>query len=546
MLKKSHFIYFVELIAVCLVYFICGKIGLNLQAVNKFAALFWLPTGISLASILIFGYRLWPAIFLGAFFVNFTNGAPSFVAFGTAIGNTLEALVSAYILNQFIGFRHTLERTIDVVGLTLIAAPIGALISASIGVTSLWLGAVIKPTDLFNTGVIWFLGDLLSDFIVAPFILVWSTALNIKSINIKRIFEGVLVSILTIFCVLFIFTDIFGLKPRNIPVTYTIFPPIIWIALRFGSKATATTIFIASLFEVWSVAVGRISFRDMPPFEGLFYFQSFMGVVAVTSMILAAVGAERRYLEKRKDDFIITASHELKTPITSIKAFTQLLRKIFKQKDEKQAVTFLTSMDKQLDKLTFLINDLLDLSKIQSDQFVLKKEPFSLYEVLKESAESMQATTKRHKISVKGRVARNVIGDRDRIGQVLNNLFSNAIKYSPHSKEINALISSDSRNIKVGIQDFGIGIPRSMQHQVFERFFRVQDKGTSDISGVGLGLYISSEIIKQHGGRIWVESAVSKGSTFYFTLPIPRTRIRRRISIAVISKRLKINKEKSN
>ena len=229
---------------------------------------------------------------------------------------------------------------------------------------------------------------------------------------------------------------------------------------------------------------------------------------------------KRKQLERQKDDFISIASHELKTPVTSIKSYAQLLQIKFKKEGNENAAELLGKMNSQIDKLTNLIGDLLDVTKMTTNKVFFKNSYYMFDELVSELAEEIERTTDKHKIILKVHTQKKVFGDRERIGQVLTNLISNAIKYSPNSNKIIIHSSFKTDMILVCVEDFGVGIPNDELNKVFERFFRISGPGKDTFPGLGLGLYISSEIIKRQGGKIWVESAIGKGSSFYFKLPL--------------------------
>ena len=231
---------------------------------------------------------------------------------------------------------------------------------------------------------------------------------------------------------------------------------------------------------------------------------------------------ERKLLETQKNDFISIATHELKTPVTSIKAYAQVLQSKFQKEGNTKAVEMLSKMDAQLKKLTSLIGDLLDVTRVDGGKLQFHEGVFDFNELATEIIEEMKLTTTKHPITKKLTETKIVDGDRDRIGQVITNLLSNAIKYSPHNEKIIVSTSGDKKEITLRVQDFGMGIAKNQLDKVFERFFRVGD-AEDTYAGLGLGLFISCEIIKRHGGRIWVESTGKKGSTFCFTLPIKRS-----------------------
>jgi signal transduction histidine kinase len=230
--------------------------------------------------------------------------------------------------------------------------------------------------------------------------------------------------------------------------------------------------------------------------------------------------AQQRFEEsKRKDEFISVASHELKTPVTSLKAYTQSLQGIFQKQNNEQAAGMLAKMDKQVNKLTKLIIDLLDVSKITGGKMAFDFESFDFNELVTETAEELQRTTSTHHITLRLSNC-TVRGDRNRLSQVLTNLISNAIKYSPGANEIIVSSAFDDTKLKLCVQDFGIGLSEDERDKVFTRFYRAHGVNNFHFPGLGLGLFISSEIIKRHAGTITFKSTKGQGSKFCFTLPL--------------------------
>jgi PAS domain S-box-containing protein len=224
-------------------------------------------------------------------------------------------------------------------------------------------------------------------------------------------------------------------------------------------------------------------------------------------------------VERERNDFVGIATHELKTPVTSLKAYAEVLQRKFAKQGDHFSSTQLGKMNAQLDKLTMLISDLLDVTKIESGKLRLHIETFDFDAFVTEITEELQRTTDRHKIVLKGATKKKITADRERIGQVLTNLISNAIKYSPHTDKIIITSSVKGREVHVCVQDFGVGIPASKLNKLFERFYRITGPKENTFPGLGLGLYISNEIMKRQQGRLWVKSEVGKGSTFCFSLP---------------------------
>lgn len=221
-----------------------------------------------------------------------------------------------------------------------------------------------------------------------------------------------------------------------------------------------------------------------------------------------------------RDDFISVASHELKTPVTSVKMFTQVLKKHSEQIGDAKAVSHLTKMDRQINKLTELIYDLLNVSKIQAGRMEFRVEKFDFDKAVKEVVDVLQQSETKHKIIIKGTTQKKIMGDEERVGQVINNLISNAVKYSPKSDKVIVNLKAKDSSVVVAVKDFGIGMDKEHLNHIFERFYRVYDTTDKTFPGLGIGLYISSEIIKRHGGKMWVDSNIGKGSTFYFSIPV--------------------------
>ncbi len=229
---------------------------------------------------------------------------------------------------------------------------------------------------------------------------------------------------------------------------------------------------------------------------------------------------KRKELEQQKDDFIGVASHELKTPVTSMKTYTQVLKRQFEKEGNLKAAENMAKIDSQINKLMILISDLLDVTRSQTGNLNLNPEKFDIDDLVSEIVSSVQLTAQKHKIKIIGKASVTTVADRDRTGQVLINFLANAIKYSPQSTKIIVRVQSSDNEIIVSVQDFGIGIPKDKLTQIFDRFMRVSGPHMDTFAGLGLGLYISSQIITRQGGKIWVESKLKKGSTFYFSLPI--------------------------
>lgn len=228
---------------------------------------------------------------------------------------------------------------------------------------------------------------------------------------------------------------------------------------------------------------------------------------------------QQKELEKRKDDFVNMASHELKTPITSMKLYMESLHTRLKSHDPSLS-KILSRIRYQTDNLQELVSDLLDVSRIQTGKLTFHKEAFNYNMLIEETIQGLQETAPTHTITFTQRHKVTIFADRFRIYQVLTNLLTNAIKYSPEGGAIKVRLERQSGRAILSVQDNGIGIPKEQHKKIFEKLYQVTDPKEKTFPGLGLGLYITKEIIRRHKGRIWVESEKDKGSTFFVSLPV--------------------------
>lgn len=256
----------------------------------------------------------------------------------------------------------------------------------------------------------------------------------------------------------------------------------------------------------WIRAKGKVFFNDQDePIR-------FIGSVLETT--------NEKLNEIRKNDFIGMVSHELKTPLTSLKAYVQVLNARSKKEGNSFAMSSLHKVELQINKMSALINGFLNLSRLESGKIHLNRMDFKMDDLIREIIEENSMVVSTHKIRLVPCDAVVINADRDKIGQVINNLISNAVKYSPRGEIVELVCKPIGDTVQVSVSDDGMGIRQQDQDKLFERFYRVESTHTENISGFGIGLYLSAEIIRRHSGEIWVESEKGVGSTFFFSLPV--------------------------
>jgi two-component system cell cycle sensor histidine kinase/response regulator CckA len=266
-------------------YFAVAKLGFLAAVAHGVVSSAWPPSGLALVVLLLWGPRYWPGITIGAFLVNASSGVPLAGAAGMGVGNTLEAVAGALLLQRVARFRPSLARLRDVLALALLAAPLAPTLSATVGVTSLWLSGAIPSRSLGTLWYVWWSGDAIGLLVVAAVLLTWMTTPWVRE-TVARALEA-----LTLLLILVVLTSLLFLTPFS--YVYAIFPFVSWAALRFGPRGAATATLVVSSLAVWYTLNGLGPFVASTPTHNLALLQTFMGLLAVTALVLAALMTER-------------------------------------------------------------------------------------------------------------------------------------------------------------------------------------------------------------------------------------------------------------
>jgi PAS domain S-box-containing protein len=304
------------------IYVSTAALGLSLDAVSGIATVVWPPTGIALAALTLYGARFWPCIALGALLINIWAGAPVFSASGVAVGNTLEALLGAFLLRRVVRFRPVLDRLQDVLGLVILAAGVSPLVSATIGVTSGWWGGLIPVASYGKAWWTWWLGDAMGALIVAPLVFVWSTWPRRRLPRMQLLEAGTL-----LFAVVAVSLIVFGglWTAPSLEISYLVFPVLTWAALRFGPPGVVTTLGLVSVVAIAGTAEGMGPFTRDTVHASLLWLQVFICVVTVTSLVLAAAVAERERAETQQSHLYQEAQEARATAEESLALLNTLL-----------------------------------------------------------------------------------------------------------------------------------------------------------------------------------------------------------------------------
>ena len=518
---------------VTVVYFIAGKLGLSLAFLNASASPVWPPAGIALAALLLLGYRVWPAIFVGAFLVNATTAGNIATSLGIAAGNTLEALCGAWLVNRFAGGTRVFDRAQDVFKFAF-AAMLSTLVSPTLGVTTLALGGFAAWANYVPIWTTWWLGDTAGDLVVAPLILLWSIPSTQRWSRRDAGEVGILLLLLFVLGET-VFGGWFPISARNYPISFICGPVVIWTAFRFSQRETATGIFILSALAIWGTLHGSGPFVMETENQSLLTLQAWTAVLTITAMALAAAMAERRRAEaaieqqkaavetanRTKDKFLAMLSHELRTPLTPVIAALDTLEADTAQSEESKASLAMIRRNVELESQ--LIADLLDLTRIAKGKLELKFDSIDAHEAVLNVIEICRAEANAKNLHVYPDLragAHHVSADTAKFQQIIWNLLKNAIKFTGEDGEI--IISSSNpepQTVVITVRDTGIGVEPDIMERIFDPFEQGEASFQGRFGGLGLGLAISKSLAQAHGATLLARSeGRDRGTAFLLTM----------------------------
>ena len=512
-------------------YTLVGRLGLMMEPVGGFATVVWPPSGIALAALVLHGIRLWPGVALGALLVNVWMGAPLAVALGISLGNTLEALLGAWVLSRVPGFNPSLERLKDVIFVVL-AASLTTLVAATVGTTSLEAGGIVQSAHFRDVWQAWWVGDMIGDLVVAPLLLTWISPRSRHAP--ARSGEAVALGATVLAACLFVFGPWAPVRLEWLRRANFLIPLLMWAAIRFGPRGATAAAFVCSAGALWGTVSGHDPFLRLGGLrDAVVGLQLYVPLIVATFLALAAVTAERSELLRReqaarreaeravqaRDDFLAVAAHELATPLTPLQLELENLHRSL------GAAALTPGVQKRLDRasrqtarLARLTERLLDVSRLATGKLTLEPTTFDFSEVVGEVVEEFRGEGTRAGAEITLAAPAAVVGhwDRLRSAQIVSNLLSNAIKYGG-GKPIVVEVCESAEGVELRVTDHGSGIDAASMPRIFDRFERAAPERRR--GGLGLGLYVAREIVEAHGGEIRVVSKLDSGSTFTVTLP---------------------------
>ena len=523
---------YVRLIGFGLVYFLAVIFGVTLVTQPEGISVIWPAVGVALAALLLIPQRDWLAFLAVMFAINLFSNLISDVSLpasiGFALANTLEPALGGWLMRRWLNKRITFARLRDVLSLVAVVVLVD-------GFTAL-LWALI-PTLAFGapyivTWLSWWILDGLSMLIITPFIITWVIGGTAFSRDfLERKFE------ILIWLIILIGSTwlMFGAKRLNIYVEqnpYMLFPILIWVAFRFSPRASASALVLTSVIALYSATLttGFFPMGGTSPREKLISIQAFLCVASVTTMVLSTTFTERKQAEIEREKlinelsaknaelerFTYTVSHDLKSPIVTIRGFLGYLIEDARSGNMARMENDIQRITNATNKMQDLLHDLLELSRI--GRIMNAPQTIQFDDLLHDALDIVHGQLEAHHVTVLTQPNLPAVHvDRQRLTEVLQNLLDNAVKYmgdqsDPHI-EIGQSGEEDGKPIFF-VKDNGIGIAPEYRERIFGLFNKLDARS----DGTGIGLALVKRIIEVHGGRIWVESEIGKGSTFYFSL----------------------------
>ncbi len=516
---------------VALAYWLAASASLRLALVHGQVTPIWPPTGIALVAMLVFGRRVWPAVFLGALAVNLPIGPSPLGAAFIAAGNTLAPLAAASLLKR-VGFRIELNRLRDAAAIIVLGALVAMTISATVGSSVLLLSGAVPADGFWSTWAVWWTGDAMGVLLVAPFLLslLPNASSPVLTLRSGAEFVGLLLGVGILTFVLF---------QNQLRLEYLVFPLIMLAAWRFRLRGAAPAALIASGVAIWAAVQGTGPFGDETLLQKMVTLQVFNVFLALASFVLAAFIEARKRAEEMtrlyvsasaasqtKSSFLNMAAHELRAPLTVFTGYLSLLSGGSLGKPPRAWETPINILMSKTSEMERIISDLQSASRLEVVHPQLGAVAIDLRKVVEAGVERASARTELLRAEVTVNLPTDPVpveADEEHLGRLVDDLINNALTYTIRTPRLVIGLNTRSRKAIVRVEDNGVGIRVGERERVFDRLYRVVDPQVV-VPGIGLGLYICRQLAQSYGGSLVVETSTpGKGSVFALTLPLSRT-----------------------
>ena len=529
------------LVAIGVIYFALAKGGLALASIHPSATPIWPPTGVALAAVLLWGYRTWPAIFAAAVIANATTAGSVATAIAIAAGNSLEAVVGAYLINRWSSGCNTFSTPNSVAKFVLICFVIATPISASIGLTSLATAGYIERTNFANAWVTWWLGDVTGALVIAPVIVLWASS-HYHAFNRNEFLETVGVLATAAAVGLIAFSPLIEQTPSRDPLGFLAILPMLWAALRRGPRDTATVALVLAGITIWGTLTGGGPFTTADLNVSFLLVLMFLISITVPSLLLSAdvevrkkgeeslrraqIELERKVAERTqelelanaaKSRFFAMASHDLRQPLHALGLFVAQLRTPLKSGERTKTIERIDATRKEMYEM---FNSLLDISRLDAGILTPKITEFPIARLLQTIETRFDQATREKGLRL--RVRRSdawVRSDAMLLERILLNLVSNAVRYTLRG---GIIVGCRRRGemLRIEVWDSGPGIPEDQKQNIFGEFFQLPAPERNRYGGLGLGLAIVDGLRLLLNHQIDLASTVGRGSRFAILVPM--------------------------
>jgi signal transduction histidine kinase len=516
-----------RLLAVAAAYFVAGRVGLSLAFVNSSTSAVWPPAGIAIASLLLGGVGLWPAVAAGAFFVNLTTSGSLAASIGISAGNTLEAISGAWLIRRFAGGARAFEDAARAFRAAALVTAGAAPVAATLGVWSLIVNGLAPFDSWPKVWVTWWLGDATGAITFGSLVLLWARRPSVDAIRARPL-EAAAMLLAVAAVTLVVFSPLTPIGRAQIAVAWVCLPVLLWPAFRFGPRECAAAAAVCAAIAIRCTVEGFGPFASRDPNAALLLLQTFLAVMVVASIATAAEAAQRRRREaeaeeanRLKDQFLATLSHELRTPLNAVMGWAHMLLHGTVDAHSRERAVELIYRNAMVQSQ--LVSDMLDISRITSGTMVLNLGMVDFPAIIDASVETASPAALSKNICIERALDDSawVNGDAKRLAQVVNNLLTNAVKFTPDAGRISIRLTKNERYVTLTVHDTGPGIPPEFLAHVFERFRQADASVTRAHGGLGLGLSIVRHIVELHGGTVEAANRADRsGAVFTVRLPV--------------------------
>ena len=523
--------YVARLVGVAAIYYIAARLSLNLALVRGQVTPIWPPTGIALVAILTLGRRVWPAIALAAFAVNFPLGPSPLGAATIAAGNTIAPLASAELLRR-VGFHLELDRLRDAVAIVVLGGLLGMTISATVGSAELTLSGAVGLNQFVPTWAVWWAGDAMGVLLVAPFLLSF-----LPRHGARLSWEGraELTAMLAVVALVTYF-----LFQNQLRLEYLVLPLIAVAAWRFRLRGAAPAALISALVAGWSAVRGYGPFDEETLFEKMVTLQAFYVSVTMASFLLAAYANAREQREQltrlyhaasiamaAKTDAIDVAANELGPPAAVLTSYLGILSEGKLGPPPAKWRSILNVMADKAWQVDRIITELVDAARIEA-QPSAQLSYLDLREVVRKAVDRARPRAELSGARIAVKLAAEPVpvdADARQVGRILDNLINNSLTYVSRPPRLKVNATADGDHAIVQVADNGVGMSETERDRVFEPFRRTDDPAFRKIPGVGLGLYASKQLAEVNRGKLTLlKSEPGIGTSFELELPLSRSK----------------------